>query len=745
MAEYLLPAFAVLLAASLAPKWSPDRRWFSTALAAGYAFLLIRYLFWRITETVLPVEMPSTVGIVVWLIFVIESLVWLEGANLILVILNRTDRTLQADLNETKSRGTAPENLPDVDVFIATYNEPLEVLEKTIAGALALDWAGERLHVFVLDDGRRDWLHEYCKARGVVHLTRSDNQHAKAGNINAALKRTNSPFILVLDADFVPLRSMLHRAMGFFEDPSVGIVQMPHHFFNSDPVQVNLNLEVAMPDEQRLFFDVIQPGRDGLGCAFCCGSNGIIRREAIREIGGRMPTDSVTEDMLLTLAMFRKGYVTRYLNERLAIGLAPENLQSYFVQRSRWAQGAIQTMFLRNGPFGPGLSLRQRLLFVPSHWISMSLCQPLVVSVPAFFLLTGIPPLINVSTAAIFYFQVPVVLASMMLMLHLAAGKFAPLSAAAQSLLQALRVAPTVLATLIKPNGHSFNVTPKGKAARGSAADLFVLRVSMGLFLLTGLGLLLNSNASTRMIANADLLPIVSFWAIFNMIILLLVAAMAIPRLQLRAEERFELSQKCRLTTERELVGGVLVNASMSGCLVRVNDVPGVERLTQGDWVGVEFSDVGLIAGRIARCVDLDVGSSTFGIVFQLESGEKRDRLIQKLFCEDLPLTTAHTEKRTLSLLLLLRALRPLKEMSAEAPRWEIELGALSTPAWLRERLSYSDRAELGTTDWAAELKDDSADAPINIERSARVRIHNQSMTTAAKAHADRKTFGHLS
>ena len=148
-------------------------------------------------------------------------------------------------------------------------------------------------------------------------MTRADNAHAKAGNLNAAFARTVAPFILVLDADFVPQRRMLMRAIGFFDDPAIGIVQMPHYFFNDTPLQANLDMRTTLPDEQRFFFDVIQPGRDGWNCSFCCGSNGIIRRAALEAIGGAMPTESITEDMLLTLAMLRKG-------PRLAGDLAAE-------------------------------------------------------------------------------------------------------------------------------------------------------------------------------------------------------------------------------------------------------------------------------------------------------------------------------------------------------------------------------------------------------------------------------------
>ncbi len=191
------------------------------------------------------------------------------------------------------------ESLPSVDVYIATYDEQLEVLEKTIVGALCLDYPNFK--VWVLDDGRRPWLKEFCGAKGVGYITRPDNAHAKAGNINHALTKTNAEYFALFDADFIVQRNFLMRTMGFFADPTIGIVQVPHTFYNHDPMQTNLALRKTLPDDQRFFFEAIMPSRDGWDAAFCCGSNSVTRREAMRSIGDALPTQSITEDMLLSL------------------------------------------------------------------------------------------------------------------------------------------------------------------------------------------------------------------------------------------------------------------------------------------------------------------------------------------------------------------------------------------------------------------------------------------------------------
>lgn len=624
--EVLVPLLAVLAALLLAPRRLFPARWFQTLAVAAFAGLMARYMHWRIFTTVMPADPLSPTGLLVWAVFVIEMLAWIDMAMVLAFMLRRTDRSPEADRHEARLRAADPASLPHVDVFIATYNEPPEVLEKTITGAMALDWPKDRITLWVLDDGRRNWLRRIVQDRGARYMTRPDNAGAKAGNINAAIKRTSAPFFLVLDADFVPQKTFLFRTMGFFDDPGIGIVQVPHNFFNSDPIQSSLNMSHVMPDDQRFFFEAIMPGRDGHDCAFCCGSNGIVRRSALEAVGGGLPTDSITEDMLLSIEMLRKGFITRYLNERLAFGLAPESINAFFVQRSRWARGAIQILFLGKGPLGRGgLTWYQRLFFLPTHWFTQSMTQAMAMVIPTFYLWTGVVPMMNVRMSDILSYQIPTIIASVAIIRLFAPGAYHPFAQLAHGVLTAFRILPIVLATLAKPYGHAFKVTPKG--GDGTAVvDTTTVRISLGIAAATGLGLVINAFPATQIVPFGHLIPVVTLWALLNMLILLLVAKIATTPPMRRSEERFAIDEPALLRSERYTAEVMLRDISLGGLMAETD---GPVALEPGNWVGLHLSGVGLVPGQVRRVWQ---GGQRVGVVFKLldgsgSAGHRRRRL----------------------------------------------------------------------------------------------------------------------
>lgn len=602
----------------------------SRTLAREFVFLSVwgvvaYYLVWRVGTTVLPADGEWYEVGWVWFCFGIEVLALIDALILYIAFQKKVDRTPEADRHEERLRATPADLLPRVDVYIPTYNEPFEVLEKTITGALCLDYPN--FDVWVLDDGRRPWLKAFCESKGVGYITRPDNAHAKAGNINHALTKTNADFIALFDADFIVQRNFLMRTMGFFEDPKIGIVQTPHAFYNPDPMQTNLAVRKALPDDQRFFFEAIMPARDAWDAAFCCGSNSVTRREALRSIGDALPTESITEDQLLTLKLLRKGYITRYLCEPLAYGLAPEGLQAFFIQRSRWARGAMQILYLDSGPLGKGgLSFMQRALFMPTHWLIQSLTFFLGVFIPVLFLWTGILPMVNVTIEGILHYLAPMIVAMVGGVCLFAPKQYFPLAVQVLGTFQSFKLLPEILVTLVKPFGYAFKVTPKGGDAR-SGYDPLVFWTSASLIALTVVGITINLVPEWRIISQAALIPVVATWSAINVIVLFLVCMMSLQGNARRGEERFASDDPVWIVGPGDAQNmGRLSDISLSGAGI-VTRSPDVYADHVGERLKVFITEVGFVPGTVVR-----TSGELVGIHFDLLPGIERDLLIRRLF-----------------------------------------------------------------------------------------------------------------
>jgi cellulose synthase (UDP-forming) len=226
-----------------------------------------------------------------------------------------------------------------VDVYVCTYDESEDILRATLMGCEALAYPHT---TWLLDDGRRPEMEALAAAHGARYVVRPDNRHAKAGNINHALPRTEGDLILVLDADHVPMPDALDAVVGYFDDPGVALVQTPHDFSNHDSIQ---HYEEGR-HEQSVFFHVVCPGKDRHGAAFWCGSGGVLRRRALLEVGG-VATETIAEDFHTTIKLHRAGWRTRFHDEIIVQGRGAGRPGAYLLQRDRWARGNLAVLTTR--------------------------------------------------------------------------------------------------------------------------------------------------------------------------------------------------------------------------------------------------------------------------------------------------------------------------------------------------------------------------------------------------------------
>ncbi|SDE60504.1 glycosyltransferase family 2 protein [Belnapia rosea] len=613
------------LAALVLPRLDPDNRYARLIGAWVTAALLLRYMWWRTAASLPPWE-GSIGNVIAYAFFVIEMMSSVAGLLLIHVLSKTVNRSREADEHPPTS---FPGGAPLIDVFIPTYNEKEEILYRTIVGALNQEYP--RYRVWVLDDKRRPAMKALAESLGANYLTRYENSHGKAGNMNNGLKHVfalNEPpdVIAVLDADFVPTPQFLWRTCALMHDPKVVVVQTPQHFFNPDPIQLNLGGSRIVPDEQRFFFDVILASKDAHGSAFSCGTSALVRASFLKEIDG-FPTESVTEDLLLSLKASGLGYVTHYLNEPLSVGLAPEGLQEYLTQRGRWCLGTMQIVRTKWGPFSIGpvpLLMRLHTMDTVLFWTVGSLIRILSLVIPILYWWTGLV-VIESDLASILSHLGPYWLWCVIFLGWVSRGLNVPVIAEAMSLLVCVEAIKASIIGLFGSKNQKFKVTAKGTSRGGTVVQWNIIRWYLGLIVLTLGGILLSAVEGPIGSTPAHIEAMNLFWSVYNICTLLVACLICVERPRFRREERFDTDEPSQIVA----TGGIRRNArirdlSILGCRLEVSDSG---KLTENLGVYVLIQDVGYVPARVVTLRD--------GRYLHVEfnaSPEQREAITRKLF-----------------------------------------------------------------------------------------------------------------
>lgn len=529
-----------------------------------------RYAVWRVTQVYEAVTDPSINlrAVELFLMFLLLAAEMYAFAILLLGFiqmiypLRRPPAPLPDDIDEW----------PDVDLLIPTYNEPLSVVRSTALASINIDYPSDKLHVYLLDDGRRQEFRDFCEKIGIGYVIRTDNKHAKAGNINSALKRMTSPLVAIFDCDHVPTRSFLQVTAGWFlRDKKLGMLQTPHHFYSPDPFERNLGSYKTVPNEGELFYGLLQDGNDLWNATFFCGSCAVLRRSALDEIGG-IAVETVTEDAHTSLRMQMRGWNTAYINRPQAAGLATESLSAHVGQRIRWARGMIQILRTDNPLFVRGLKLTQRLCYFNAmvHFL-YALPRLIFLTAPLVYMLFGLRniPGLWITIAA---YAIPHLVLSTLTNSRLQGKyRYSFWNEIYETVLAPYILGPTLLA-LVNPKLGKFNVTAKGGVVKNRYFDKTIARPYGVLLLLNYIGLavapwrffVLNADHKGAVLMNV-------FWMIFNCIILGTANAVAVEAQQRRGSVRLNRKMIVSVRTlSGETVSGISSDLSLGGGAVNL-------------------------------------------------------------------------------------------------------------------------------------------------------------------------------
>lgn len=526
--------------------WARDIRKRSTTLLMVVLSVLVscRYIYWRITETIYWDALGDSLLSLVLLSA--ELYAWsilIMGYIQTVWPLHRNVASLPLNAKEW----------PSIDVFIPSYNEPLSVVRPTVLAAQSMDWPKDKLNIYLLDDGNRRDFSDFASQIGVNYIAREDNTHAKAGNLNNALKQSSGDYVVIFDCDHIPTRAFLQLTLGWFlKDEQLALLQTPHHFFSPDPFEKNLMVFRDKPNEGELFYGLIQDGNDIWNASFFCGSCAVLKRGPLEEIGG-IAVETVTEDAHTALKLHRKNYRSAYLNIPLAAGLATESLSAHIGQRIRWARGMAQIFRLDNPLIGKGLSIGQRICY----------------SNAMLYFLNGLPRLIFMLAPLAFLLLHTYIVFAPALMIALYALPHLIHAYLTSSRLQGryrhsfwAEMYETVLAwyifrptlvALIAPSKGKFNVTEKGGLTEKEFFDWEVSKPYLLLVILCMTGFLFGLWRLFTGPADEYLTVIINLaWISYNLIILGGAVAVAEEAKQVRVSHRVNVEREIIITLQNE-------------------------------------------------------------------------------------------------------------------------------------------------------------------------------------------------
>ncbi|MBF0489855.1 MAG: glycosyltransferase [Candidatus Omnitrophica bacterium] len=269
---------------------------------------------------------------------------------------------------------------PSVDVFLTCCGEDINIIRKTLAATLMINYPLKK--IYVLDDAGSEELRHLAEGSGCVYFHRGTREYTKAGNLNNGLKHSTGDFILVLDADQEPRPYIIKKLIGYFIRPNIAFVQSMQHYdvpendpYNSQDLMFNKSVELS---------------KDAHNAIISCGSGVIYKRSALDAIGG-FSTWNLVEDLHTSYRLQQSGYVGIFFNYALTKGIAPPHYAAMARQRHKWAMDTLRLFFWDNPLFKKGLTVEQKVHYfgLGILYLFSGICIPIFFLLPIWSLLTN--------------------------------------------------------------------------------------------------------------------------------------------------------------------------------------------------------------------------------------------------------------------------------------------------------------------------------------------------------------------
>ncbi|MEK7549687.1 MAG: glycosyltransferase [Patescibacteria group bacterium] len=236
---------------------------------------------------------------------------------------------------------------PTFSVILPAHNEETTI-ERSIHSVLLSDYPKNKLQVIVMDDGSQDRTLEIAKEYetfGYNFVAHTQTNKGKAHALNNAMRNyATGELIMCLDSDSFLHPDALKNAARHFMDPKVKALS------SNVKIRSNGTLLNLIQIFEYLICYQMKRAQTVFNIEYIIGGIGSVFRQSTLEEVGYYDTDTITEDIDLTMKILKRGNKENrvvYGSDVIAYTESVLDISGLIRQRFRWKYGRAQT-FVKN-------------------------------------------------------------------------------------------------------------------------------------------------------------------------------------------------------------------------------------------------------------------------------------------------------------------------------------------------------------------------------------------------------------
>ena len=300
---------------------------------------------------------------------------------------------------------------PKVSVVIPAYNEQATII-RCLNSVVNNAYPKHLLDILVVDDGSSDATNEVVKAfilknadSNIKLVTQENSGKAHALN-NAIRNHSTGSIIMCLDSDSYIEKDAIRNAAQYFKDESVAALSANVKISDAEGL-----LNLIQKFEYIVCYQM-KRAQTVFNIEYIIGGIGSTFRKSVLSEIGYYDTDTVTEDIDITMKIIRKGnktYRAIYGSDVIAYTESVLNVRGLIKQRYRWKWGRSQTFFKnRKMFFNKDAKFTKGLTFIYLPFAIFGdfafLLEPLLLAFLVFISIYFKNPLTLLSAMAVFIF-----------------------------------------------------------------------------------------------------------------------------------------------------------------------------------------------------------------------------------------------------------------------------------------------------------------------------------------------------